>query len=225
MDAAATKLQRVGAACWIVAPIQFIIAQIVAAAAWPRPYDWFANYISDLGNTVCGPFAATPGPAVYICSPLHSVMDSSFVIAGVLTVAGTILLWRYWPRRAMLTTGLVFVVINGLGKILVGFAPENVNLGLHTLGALNIPAGAIGTILIGFAIMRTSRELAIIALLTGFVGLVGFGLFVSGQYLGLGVGGMERVAEYPAELWVAVAGVFIIAKRNVKTQSAENATQ
>lgn len=219
MDTTVSKLQRVGALCWLLAPVQFLVAQIVAAAAWPRPYDWFANYISDLGNTLCGPFGLTSATSAYVCSPLHSVMNGSFVVAGILTVAGTILLWRYWPARAMLATGLAFLLVNGIGKILVGLGPENVNLGLHGLGALNIPAGGVATILIGLAIRRTSRRSGIFALVVGVVSLVGFVLFLTGRYLGLGAGGMERVAEYPAEIWQAVVGFAVLVKGKTR-QSA-----
>jgi len=37
-------------------------------------------------------------------------------------------------------------------------------------------------------------------------------LFVSDQYLGAGVGGMERLAAYPLPLWLIVAGTCFVGK-------------
>ncbi|MGH3097049.1 MAG: hypothetical protein ACRDMV_13765 [Streptosporangiales bacterium] len=48
----------VGGLCWLLS-FQEVIVQYVVASAWPRPYDYRAYYISDLGNTACG-FAANP---------------------------------------------------------------------------------------------------------------------------------------------------------------------
>jgi hypothetical membrane protein len=208
---------RLGAVCWLLAPIQYLVLQIIAAAAWTRPYSWFDNYISDLGNTACGPFSATPTAPSYVCSPLHAVMNSSFVIAGVLTVLGAILLWRgrYWVRRTLVAVGLCLMIGNGLGKLAVGLAPENENIALHALGALNIPIGSIAIVLLGLAMLKTTRVIGIFSLVVGVLGFVSFVLFVGGHYLGLGIGGMERLAEYPAEIWLGVLGVVAFANRGV----------
>lgn len=39
-----------GGACWAVGVVQYAVAQIVAAAAWTRPYSLKNNYISDLAT-------------------------------------------------------------------------------------------------------------------------------------------------------------------------------
>ncbi len=217
---------RLGAWCWLLAPIQYLVLQIIAAAAWPRPYSWFYNFISDLGNTACEPFGATTATSTYVCSPLHAVMNSSFVIAGVLTIVGTLLLWRgrYWARRALVAVALSLMVANGLGKLLVGLAPEYQNLALHDLGALNIPIGSIAIVLLGLAMRRTAHGTGIFSLVAGLVGLVAFVLFLAGQQLGLGVGGMERLAEYPAELWLAVVGVLVITTRTGPSRPSKRRT-
>jgi hypothetical protein len=41
--------------------------------------------------------------------------------------------------------------------------------------------------------------------------LATLGLFESGQYLGLGAGGMERMIAYPALMWGAGFGGYLIA--------------
>ncbi|GAA3434772.1 hypothetical protein [Kutzneria kofuensis] len=73
----AEKRAAVGGFLWIVAMVQYFVAQIAVAAHWRTPYSWRDNYISDLGNTDCGAFLAT-----YVCSPLAGVMNASFIVAG-----------------------------------------------------------------------------------------------------------------------------------------------
>jgi hypothetical membrane protein len=48
--------------------------------------------------------------------------------------------------------GLILLGVAGLGTILVGLSPENVNVLFHLIGALNIPAGNAAMILLGLAI-------------------------------------------------------------------------
>jgi hypothetical membrane protein len=79
-----------GAAFYVVATLQYAIAQIVAASAWDPPYDWAKNYISDLGNTGCGMFAMPHATPQYICSSLNVVMNASFILSGLLIIAGTL---------------------------------------------------------------------------------------------------------------------------------------
>src|SRR3954451_20887194 len=67
-----------GGIAFVLATVQYAVAQIVAASAWNPPYDWMKNFISDPGNTACGPFSVH-GPATYVCSPLHAVMNGSFI--------------------------------------------------------------------------------------------------------------------------------------------------
>jgi hypothetical membrane protein len=132
-----------GGAAWIVATLQYAIVQVVVAAAWHHPpYSWLGNYISDLGNTVCGRFTVPHGTPAYVCSPMHSAMNASFIITGILTIAGALLLRSSWPRSRATTVALVLWVITGLGKIVVGLVPENTNISLHLLAAFNVRSAA-----------------------------------------------------------------------------------
>jgi NAD(P)-dependent dehydrogenase (short-subunit alcohol dehydrogenase family) len=86
-----------GGLVWALGTLQYFVCQIVVAAAWPTPYSLHNNFISDLGNTMCGPFAVSHGVPIEVCSPEHAVMNASFVTAGILTMAGAVLLRRFWP--------------------------------------------------------------------------------------------------------------------------------
>jgi len=54
------------------------------------------------------------------------------------------------------------------------------------------------------------RWLAVFSLVCAAVGLAATVLFFSGQHLGLGLGGMERLAVNPFTAWLAVFGVWLL---------------
>ena len=143
----------------------------MAAGAWTRPYSLKNNYISDLGNTACGMFHVPHGTPYYVCSPSHAVMNASFIIFGVLTIAGALLLQRIWPAGRLARWALIMWVLSGLGKIVVGLVPENTRIGLHLIGALDVPLESIAILLLSLAIRRSSRVLAAIGIVVAVVGL------------------------------------------------------
>jgi hypothetical membrane protein len=207
-----------GGLAWLVGTLQYIVCQFVVATAWPTPYSLHDNFISDLGNTVCGPFAVPHGASIQVCSPEHAVMNASFVAIGILTLVGAVLLRRFWPSGKLATTGTVLLVVAGLGKIVVGLVPENTDTGLHLLGAFNIPIASVAIVLLSIAVRRTSPGLAAVGIVLAALGLVGTflsgaGQFSSALYLGLGVGGSERLAGYPGNLWMLIIGVLALAPR------------
>lgn len=214
----------VGAFAWVLATIQFAIAQFVVAGAWKPAYSWSGNYISDLANTACGSFAVPRGTPAFVCSPLHGVMNTSFIITGVLTIAGAVLLHRAWPAGRLTTAALVLWIVAGLGKILVGLVPENTNVGLHLVGALNIPIGCVAILFASLSIRHSHRALSSVGVALAVLGLVGTLLSTAAQFagpgldLGLGVGGMERVSDYPGSLWVLLIGIVAVASLGHRDQ-------
>ncbi len=163
--------------------IQFFIAQLIVQSAWTTPFSLTTNYISDLGNTACGPYPVASN--MYVCSPWHAWMNAS----------------------------LVLLALAGPGEILVGLFPENVNITPHTIGAAaHFVSGNLGILVLGIAIAATRRQirLAVYSIILGSVGLLATALFVSGNYLGTGIGGMERIAAYPLPLWLIVAGISLL---------------
>jgi hypothetical membrane protein len=205
-----------GAVAFLLATAQFFLGQIVTAAAWTRPYSWSANWISDLGNTACGQFAVPHGVAGYVCSPLHTVMNVSFVLNGILFTVGVIALWKLWPQRPLATVANIVLLVSGVLKPVVGLAPENTNVALHLLGALNLPLTSLGILLMSIAIRRTAPAISVTGFVLSIVGLVGTALSSASQYrgpgltLGLGYGGMERVADYPAFVWMVVVAIAVL---------------
>jgi hypothetical membrane protein len=207
---AAAPLVRLGAIIWLLA-IQFFIAQIIVQLAWTTPFSLAANYISDLGNTTCGPYPA--GSSMYVCSPWHAVMNTSFFALGVIILVGAALVYRAFPAGYMRTIGLVLLALAGPGEMLVGLFPENVNITPHAIGAAaHFVSGNLGIVVLGIAIAARGgqKPLAIFSIILGSLGLLATALFVSGYYLGLGIGGMERIAAYPLPIWLIVMGITLL---------------
>ncbi|WP_327281176.1 DUF998 domain-containing protein [Streptomyces sp. NBC_01278] len=199
---------RIGYAAWIVGVVQFFVVHGIAESAWARPYSWARNNISDLGSAHC---ALQPEPEPrYICSPEHGLMNTSFIALGILLALGAALtggvMWRKNPTAAV---ARLLLAGAGMGFVLAGLAPADVNENQHALGALLImAAGNIGLVLAGMGLADpVPASLRWGTSLLGITAITAFGLFLSRHYLGLGMGGMERVAALPLLLWALVIGV------------------
>ncbi|MFH8836373.1 DUF998 domain-containing protein [Streptomyces sp. NPDC017868] len=205
--------ERIGCAAWIAGVGQFFVVHGIVESAWVRPYSWAHNNISDLGNALCA-LQSEPEPR-FICSPEHSLMNGSFVVLGALLAVGAVLTGPLWRRGAAAVTARVLVAGAGLGFVLAGLAPADTDENLHVLGALLIMGlGNIGLVAAGGGLARElpgALRRATSAL--GLVALTAFGLFLSRHYLGLGMGGMERVAALPVLLWALAAGAYGLGRR------------
>jgi hypothetical membrane protein len=199
----------VGAGCWLLTVAYFIV-QPVVAAAWQASYDVTANTISDLGITGCGDFRQFDDRVVYACSPRHALMNTVFVLVGLLTSAGALLTRGTWPRRRLATVGVAFVVLAGVGGILLGLAPADVNLAAHGAGALLQVLGAVGPLLLGVAAWSVRRGVAAFSVVCGLVGSAACLLFFSRSDLGLGLGVMERLAFDPLTVWTTALGAVLL---------------
>lgn len=208
----------IGALCWILG-LEWFIAQAIAQAAWTTPYSLTQNFVSDLGAATCGP-SSLPSYHFYVCSPLHDVMNLSFIALGLLTLVGLVLLRPLWPSGCLAMAGLIVLVLYGVGKIVVGLAPEDVRPALHALGALGILWGNLGIVLLGLATWQTRRWTALMSITVGVVGTVAFILLVLSSRLHLEVGLVERVADYPLPVWLAVLGARVFGHRDAPDLSA-----
>jgi hypothetical membrane protein len=202
-----------GAIVWIVAAVQFVVAMAIVQAGWSTPptYSLLHNYISDLGNTACGPWPHATSARV--CSPWHDVFNASSVILGLLTLLGALLVRSAFPRRGSTTVGLAMMILGGIGAIGVGLSPENVDLTVHSLSAaIAFVLGNLSLIVLGIAMFRDTRwnGYRAYSMISGLWGLVAFLLFYTGHYVGLGVGGMERMIVAPLLLWLVVCSIHLL---------------
>lgn len=193
----------IGPAVWILS-LQYFVAQIFVGRAWPVPYNIFQYAISDLGNTACGIYAER-----YVCSPLHSLMNASFILLGITMFCGSLLIYLEFTRSRATLIGFSSMAIAGFGTVLVGLFPENVVPPLHALGAvLAFLVGSFGIFVLGLSldIPRGFKQYTVISAL---VSLAALALFTLRIYLGLDFGGMERVVSYPQTIWLIVFGAYI----------------
>ncbi|MET8047699.1 DUF998 domain-containing protein [Streptosporangium sp. NPDC005286] len=205
---ALTNPARLGAVAWTLTILYFPI-QLVVALAWPEPYSLTANTISDLGVTSCGQSNPFPGREIFVCSPLHPLMNIGFVFVGVTTAVGAILTRRAWPRSRLTTAALIGVNLAGAGGVLVGLAPSDTALHLHSLGALLQLPAVMAPIFLGLALRHERRRLAAFSLVVGAVGAVGTVLFVL-RLPALWFGILERLALEPFTLWTFALGVTLL---------------
>jgi hypothetical membrane protein len=101
----------------------------------------------------------------------------------------------------------LFILLAGLGEIGVGVFPE-------TTGIIHLVVSFISFIFIGLASLMSYRivtpPLNYVSIILGVLTLVDMVLFITGNYFGIGVGGMERMIVYPALVWgLAFAGFLI----------------
>lgn len=209
-SAETTRVIRFGAIIWLFA-VQFFIAQAVVQSAWTTPFSLSQNFISDLGNTTCAPYPLDS--TSYVCSPWHAWMNASFIVLGLTILFGSALLPSTFPRGWFRVVGLMLLAWAGIGIIAVGVYPENENIALHRIGAAgHFVLGNLGMAVLGLAWWQAHgrRTLAIYSIVSGVVGLVATALFITDHYLGLGIGGMERVAAYPLPLWLMLTGLSLL---------------
>lgn len=179
-------------------PVQFMIA-LMAGAAMAPGYSINLNAISDLGVT---------GATAWL-------FNSSLFLAGLLNVIGGYFLYRSYGRGWILP---VFVLA-GAGAM--GAAVFTLDIpGIHGLFALaafvffNVEAIACASLVRG--------PLKAISIIAGIVGLVflvthaasDFGIM--SLYGPIGHGGSERMIVYPALLWLAGFGGYLMAPFGAK---------
>lgn len=195
---------RTGGALLIFGALQFIAGMIIVQTQYAG-YSLRQNYISDLGGAN---------------SPWALVFDGSVILLGVCAILGILLVWSAFDPGRSRGAGLTFVLIGGIGAIGVGVFPETtpvLNGGMHEIvSAIAFLGAGIGLVIVSVAMgsgphWRLSRPFT---LACGGVTLAAIVLFYIGSYqsvtyLGLGVGGMERLIVAPILLWAIVEGAHL----------------
>ena len=196
------RYPKLGAILYL-SSFQYFLVQFLVSLRWSPPYSLGRNTISDLGNTACARFNGRN-----ICSPLHLLMNLSFVVLGVTMIFGSILIRRAEKSAPAGSLGFAFMAIGGFGVVLVGIFPENTVPALHGIGsALPFLIGNIGVVVLG-ASLEVPGALRLFTVLVGVVALVALAFYASTHFLGLGEGGIERVVAYPQTVWLIVYGAY-----------------
>lgn len=165
--------------------VQFLIVLVVAEALYPN-YSISLNYISDLG-----------------VGSTALIFNSSVFLLGLLVVAGA-----YFIREAFKSNFLfITLILTGIGAMMVGLFPETAGV-MHTIASLiTFLFGGLAAI-VSYKVEKP--PFSYLSVVLGALGLVGLGLFACGNYLSLGVGGMERMIAHPVLLWAVGFGGHLV---------------
>lgn len=164
---------------------QFAIGLILAEAV-DAGYSVRSNYISDLGIRVGAP-----------------IFNGSIILLGITAFLTSWFLYRAFADRIL----MIVVVLAGIGAIGVGVFTEAYGT-IHTIVSFITFLFAAMSAILAFRILRPPFSYLSIPL--GLSSLVALGLFASGTYLGLGVGGMERMIVYPVLAWgIGLGGLLM----------------
>lgn len=229
VDGTPSIARKVGAAALIVAAVQWVVGEAVAASAWTNPrYSYSHNFISDLGVPSCG--GELQGRT--ICSPLYAVMNTSFIAQGVLYAVAAVLLFRLLPGLVSWVY-LVLAVVHGVGLTLVGLvhgSPEALadgSMQWHGLGAgLAIFGGNLVSIVVGCTLLRgrAVRWLGITEVALGVFGLASALVLLTMMNIE-NAGVFERCSVYAFIAAELVAGVALLSVgRSGRSQAAERTT-
>ena len=179
-----------GLLVWL-AVAQFLVFLVVAEAVddrtTPTVYNVGTNYISDLGVGSGAPF-----------------FNGSIIVLGVL-----VLLAVYYGFRTFHDWFLtIALLLAGGGAIGVGVFTEAYG-GIHTIVSFITFFGTGLAAIVAYRI--TKPPLSYIGVVMGILSFLALGLFASGTYLGLGVGGMERMIVLPVIGWALAFGGSLMA--------------
>ncbi len=197
----------VGPTVFVSSSLYFVV-QLVVAWVWHPAYSLVTNTISDLGNTRCGPYRGA-----YVCSPRHDLMNAGFIFLGLVMAVGSLLMCQEFTeqggrQRLAARVGFSLLALAGAGSIVVGLFPENTVRVAHVVGAgLAIGVGNLAIGILWLALPLPAGVRSLMAFI-GTVSIVALVLFASHRDLGIGAGGMERVAAYPQTVWLIRFGAY-----------------
>ncbi len=211
--------QSRSAVLWIAAAVLYLVAEAVSAAAFPGD-SYATNYISDLGVPDVGLFQGRE-----IDSPLHALMNTAFILHGLLFATAAIAAGRGSMPRRTRRWFIGLAIVHATGMILVGVVPgsqTNADSGIivmHVLGAaMAIIAGNAVAIVAGISLLRShSRWLGSASVALGALGLVGLVMLLidsnSSAISLLPDGVWERIAVYAILVWELLVGITVLATR------------
>lgn len=174
---------------------QFLIAMIIASSLYPG-YSISRNYISDLGATCRGGLCI-------VHQPSSVIFNSSSILLGAFLIAGSLLIKRGGMDRLFQT----MILITGIGSLGVGLFPESYGV-LHTVSASIAFIFGASSAIAGYRVLRGYARF--IAPAMGVLALVFLALFITGNHLGLGPGGVERVLAYLELLFGIMVGGYLM---------------
>jgi len=188
----------------IAGTVMFLLISL-AETLYPN-YSIHDQAISDLAATTA------------VTSPLT---EAAGFVWGLGWLAGSYLLFRGTGRRRL----MALYLLPAVGVLLAIASPENVNVAIHSIGAVLafVPGGI--AVLFSFRLIRSGLRYAALAL--GLVTLLGVSLEFGAYYSSLvqttlGPGGTERIIVYPILAWLMLFGGYISAEKSVPLEQLQS---
>ncbi|UKA63617.1 hypothetical protein [Arthrobacter sp. FW306-04-A] len=216
--------------------VQYFVAESAVIEAWrgPEAYDRRTGFISDLGAIKCGIYEHRD-----ICSPLHLLMNASFVVQGLGMLFGALLLssallciaarpgvriqqGAAYRKAWTSAVGIrVLTGFSGLGTVIVGCVPEDLRSPLHLVGALMFFVGGAFALLLLGLLWLPHTPMSWFILVAGTVSL---GALIVGGLTRMDVpepGTLERLMAYPITIGFCAAGLVVAQRvREVRRTAA-----
>jgi hypothetical membrane protein len=187
--------KRTAGLLFIVGVVQYVLAVVISEAIYSG-YSVGQQYLSDLGDwSKAGNYAA--------------IFNASAILWGIFLIAGAYFIQRVFKNR--LFTSLL--VIAGVGSVSAGVVAINISFSVHGILGLIAFVSAAASAIMSYKFGKS--PLSYVSVILGAVTLLATVLFLLGQgssdfYLGIGLGGMERIIVYPYLLWMLGFGAYLI---------------
>jgi hypothetical membrane protein len=203
-----SDLRRTGS-LFVFGGLLFLLLTTAAEAVYPN-FSLQVNSMSDLAATTAN----------------TTVVEETAILGlSLCWMVGGYYLYRNTCRRGLLALN----VVPGAAFLLAGLSPENVNIVLHSIGALlGFPVGAVAAVL-SYRVIKTPFKfiaaalgvLSLAATLVTFLGerVVGPCGTCTGNTpsylqslheLALGLGGWESMIVYPLMIWLIGFGSYLL---------------
>ncbi len=191
-----TSSSRLAGLLLFVGAGEFLTGMIVAESVFPN-YSVSKNYISDLG-------AYCPTLSTCQIEPSAPIFNGSAIFFGILILLSSFLLWQAYKSKVFTP----IVALAGIGVLGVGLFPETTGI-WHPIFSFIAFFFAGASAITAYKIEKAPYSY--LSVIAGVVTLIALGLYIEGQYLGLGPGGMERMVAYPALIFTLGFGGHFMA--------------
>jgi len=212
------RRRLVAGACLFVAGVWSLLS-IVIAEGMNSSYNVSSESVSGLGVPYFShiPVTCTALPSCAIpVQPSSAVIVLSFFVAGAFGLVGGYLLRKATSHR-LFSLGIAVV---GACSFLVGVSYVPFYLGTPTIGVIDATEvlhgiGSFGVFILAFILAIYAYRFArgpfrYLSPILGVLMLASLLLGFSGDYLGVGFGGMERVLIYCINIWILGFGSYLL---------------
>jgi hypothetical membrane protein len=187
--------KRVAGLLFIIAVVQYVLTIAISEAVYSG-YSVGQQMVSELGDwSLAGNNAA--------------IFNASIILYSLLVILGAYYIQRVFKNRLFAS----LLAINGIGSLVCGVVALNISFEVHgTFGLIAFISMVAGAIM---SYKFVKSPLSYISVILGALTLSAIVLFMLGQgdsafYLGLGLGGIERLIIYPMALWLLGIGAYLI---------------